>query len=34
MNKANKHGYAIEIKDGGKHWEHGLWKGDITDGKW
>jgi hypothetical protein len=34
LNIANKNGYAIEIKDGGKKWEHGLWKGGVADGKW
>ena len=34
MSKANKNGYAIEIKDGGKHWDHGLWKGGVADGEW
>jgi len=25
INKANKNGYAIDIKDGGSQWDHGLW---------
>ena len=34
INKANKNGYAIEIKDGGRKWDHGLWQGGVSDGKW
>ena len=34
INKANKNGYAIEVKEGGKKWDHGLWQGDVSDGSW
>jgi len=34
VNKANKNGYAIDILEGGKKWDHGLWKGAVKDGEW
>ena len=32
--KANKSGYAIDIQDDGKKWDHGLWEGEVQNGKW